>query len=127
MAITTLVNKIRAITKSTVALGITDDNVVDELTSGCRFVMATAPKQLLASYAEGVSVTDANGYSYLNDTVLAVERDGSIATFLPLQSYYAENVSGASSLFKRSKLFPGVYNVRGKLSSSQTQRLLNQQ
>jgi len=115
MAVTTLISKVRATTKSTVALGVTDDNVVDFLTAGCRFVMASVHKQLLASYAEGVTVSDANGYAYLDNTILAVERNGSTAEFLPQDTYYSENVSSASSLFARSKLFPGVYDLRGKL------------
>jgi len=115
MAINTLVSKVRAVTKSTVALGVTDDNVVDSLTAGCRFIMATAPRELLSPYADTGAVTSGTGFTFDNDTVIAVERDGSIAKLLPTDKYYSENISGASSLFARSKLFPGVYNLRGKL------------
>lgn len=112
---TTLISKVRAITKSTVAIGVTDDSVLDALTAGCHFIMATAPKELLHSYAEAVTVNDANGFSYNNDTVLVVERNGSVATPLPPELYYSATVSGASSLYARTKLFPGFYPLRGKL------------
>ena len=112
---TTLLNKVRAITKSTTTLGVSDDNVLDSLTAGARFVMATAPKQFLYSYAEAFSVEDANGYAYEDDTVLTVERDGSVATPIENARFYAENVTGASSLYAKSKLFPGFYILRGKI------------
>jgi len=115
MAVTTLVSRIRALTKSTTVLGISDDNVVDELSAGCKFVMAVAPKYLLSPYAEFSAITDGNGFSFGNDTVLSVERDGSDAKLLPSNQFYSEGVSDASSLFARSKLFPGVYIRGGKM------------
>lgn len=115
MATTTLVNKVRAVTKSTTTLGISDDNIVESLIAGCRFVMATAPRDMLSPYAETVTITDANGYDYTNDTVLAVERNGSISEPLPNDILYAENVSGASSLYARTALFPGHQTLRGKI------------
>ncbi|MEA1999162.1 MAG: hypothetical protein U9N61_07570 [Euryarchaeota archaeon] len=115
MAVTTLLSQIRAITKSTSTLGVSDDNILDFIKDGCRFVISSIPRKMLSAYATAVTVSDGNGYDYADDTVIAVERDGSNSESLPNSILYAENISGASSLNARTKLFPGHQYLRGKL------------
>ena len=115
MAITTLLSQVRAITKSTTTLGVSDNNILDFISDGCRVVISSLPKQLLYPYATPVTITGGNGYDYEDDTVLGVERNGSVSEPLPKGILYAENVSSASSLFKRTSLFPGHQYLRGKL------------
>jgi len=112
---TTLINKVRAITKSTVALGITDDNVIDNIKSGCRFVLATAPKRMLEPLASAVTINNDNGYTYQSDTVVEVDRAGYPAKFMPHEASYAEVSGGLTSLFKATSLFPSFYIATGKL------------
>lgn len=109
-----LLNRLRAITKSTTT-EITDDDCVSFLQAGMTYTVSSIPNELLRFLADDSSdITDDNGYTIQNtDSILEVRRNNVLCDIVPPELSYQTTYSG--SLYKATKFFPKYFAIGNKL------------
>ena len=107
----TLVNKVRAITQSTTG-ETSNDEVVEFLSDGVGFLISHAPKELLSPYASEASFTTSTGVAHGNNVVLGARR-GNYESQEVDKSEAAWLESGSGSYMIPTDAFPKHYERGG--------------
>jgi len=113
MATTLLVDKVRAITKSTITETSTD-NIVSFLNAGSKFTVMSIPKNILwFLVADGTDITDGNGQTVSADVIFEVRRNNIVCD--KIETELAHQVSYVGSLYEATSFFPKYYIRSGKV------------